>query len=431
MLQDSIRLLTMHDRSMKNEILEKGKRVKEASRILAVTNTVIKNKALLFMAEELEKNREIIKAENSMDIEAGVKKGLSDAFIDRLTLNDKRIDSMIKNLHDVVNLKDPIGEIFNMNTMPNGLKVGQMRVPIGVIGIIFESRPNVCIEVASLTVKSGNAALLKGGSDAIHSNLCLIGLIRKGLLKAGLPESCIEMIENTDRESVREMVRMKDYIDIIIPRGGLQLIRFVEENSVIPVIRHDQGICHTYVDEFAQIQMAVGICFNAKVQRPGVCNAMETLLVHREIAPSFLPFMWKEYEKAGVKLKGCPKTKKILPGIQDASEEDWSAEYLDLMLSVKIVDSIEEAIDHINQYSSHHSDSIVTENYSHGMKFITEVDSAACFINASTRFSDGNEFGLGAEMGISNQKLHVRGPMGLKDLTAPKYIIFGNGQIRT
>jgi len=423
-------LLTMHDQSMKSGILEKGKNVKKASRILAVANTALKDKALLLIAEEIEKNREAIRSANSKDLRAGVKKGLSAAFIDRLTLDDKRIDGMVKILHDVVNLKDPVGEIFNMNTMPNGLKVGQMRVPIGVIGIIFESRPNVCIEVASLTVKSGNAALLKGGSDAIHSNICLTRIIKKGLLNAGLPESCIEIIDNTSRESVLEMVKMKEYIDVIIPRGGLQLIRFVEENSVIPVIRHDQGICHTYVDEFASLQMALSICLNAKAQRPGVCNAMETLLVHSEIAPVFLPMMEKEYKKAGVKLKGCNKTKMILPDIQDATEEDWKTEYLDLILAVKIVDSLEEAVAHINEYSSHHSDSIVTDHYGQGMRFITEVDSAACFINASTRFSDGNEFGLGAEMGISNQKLHVRGPMGLKDLTAPKYIIFGNGQIR-
>jgi glutamate-5-semialdehyde dehydrogenase len=300
-----------------------------------------------------------------------------------------------------------------------------------VIGIIFESRPNVCIEVSALTIKSGNGVLLKGGSDAIHSNICLTNLIKKGLKKAGLPEGCVEIVEGTNRKSVLEMVRMKEYIDIIIPRGGLSLIRFVEENSLIPVIRHDMGICHTFVDESANLHMAVAICFNAKVQRPGVCNSMETLLVHSGIAPSFLPAVGKEYQKAGVKLKGCAKTKKILPRIFDATEEDWSTEYLDLVLSVKIVDGIDEAIDHINRYSSHHSDCIVTENYSNSMKFITEVDSAACFINASTRFSDGNEFGLGAEMGISNQKLHVRGPMGLKDLTAPKYIILGSGQVRT
>ena len=416
---------------MKENLSEKGKTLRDASRKLAVASTAIKDSALRDIAMEIEKNRDWIKSENDRDLKAGIAKGLSTAFIDRLTLDDKRIDGMIKILHDVVDLKDPIGEIFNMNTMPNGLKVGQLRVPIGVIGIIFESRPNVCIEVAALTIKSGNAVLLKGGSDAIHSNICLTSLIRNGLKNAGLPDGCVEIVDNTDRESVLEMVRMKEYIDVIIPRGGLELIRFVEENSLIPVIRHDRGICHTFVDEFADLQMAVAICFNAKVQRPGVCNAMETLLVHSGIAPSFLPAVGNEYKKAGVKLKGCAKTKKILPGILDATEEDWSTEYLDLVLSVKVVENLDEAITHINQYSSHHSDCIVTENYSHGMKFITEVDSAACFINASTRFSDGNEFGLGAEMGISNQKLHVRGPMGLKDLTAPKYIIFGSGQVRT
>jgi glutamate-5-semialdehyde dehydrogenase len=419
----------MHDL---NEILRsKAAGVRKASRELARLNTGIKNKALLAIAEEISNHRDTIKEENNRDVEAGRKKGLSDAFIDRLTLNDKRIDQLIVVLHDVVNLKDPVGEIFNMNTLPNGLKVGQMRVPIGVIGIIFESRPNVCIEVAALTIKSGNGVLLRGGSDAIHSNLLLTKLIRKGLLKEGLPENCVDIIENTERESVRQMVRLKEYIDVIVPRGGLELIRFVEENSVIPVIRHDLGICHTYVDEFADLQMAAEICHNAKVQRPGVCNAMETLLVNSKIAASFLPQMKDLYDKAGVKLKGCEKTRKILTTIDPVTEEDWSTEYLDLILSVKIVEDINEAIDHINNYSSHHSDAIVTDSYNHGMRFIQEVDSAACFINASTRFSDGNEFGLGAEMGISNQKLHVRGPMGLKDLMAPKYIIFGNGQVRT
>jgi len=416
---------------MKEIIAQKGKKVKDACRQLAIVSTDQKNKALKKIAEEIEKNRELIKSENSKDMEAGRLKGLSSAFLDRLALNDKRIDEMIKILHDVINLKDPVGEIFNMHTMPNGLKVGQMRVPIGVIGIIFESRPNVCIEVASLTIKSGNGVILRGGSDAIHSNICLTNIIKGGLKEAGLPENSVEIIENTDRESVLHMVKLKEYIDVIIPRGGLQLIRFVEENSLIPVIRHDMGICHTFVDEYADMQMAISICYNAKVQRPAVCNAMETLLVHSKIAKNFLPQMKKEYDKAGVKLKGCTKTKTILPDIEDATEEDWKTEYLDLTLSVKIVDSLDEAINHINEYGSHHSDSIITNNYQNGMKFITEVDSAACFINASTRFSDGNEFGLGAEMGISNQKLHVRGPMGLKELTAPKYIIFGNGQIRT
>ena len=409
----------------------KAKQVRQASRLLARANTIMKNQALQAIASEIERNREAIKAENSKDIAAGKEKGLSAAFIDRLTLNDMRIQGLIDVLNDVVNLKDPVGEIFNMNTLPNGLKVGQMRVPIGVIGIIFESRPNVCIEVAALTIKSGNGVILRGGSDALHSNLMLTGLIRSGLKNAGLPENCVAIVENTKRESVLQLVRLKDYIDVIIPRGGLELIRFVEENSVIPVIRHDQGICHTYVDEFASTEMALDICYNAKVQRPGVCNAMETLLVHNKIASQFLPRMKAVYDKAGVKLKGCPRTLEILHSLEAATDEDWSTEYLDLKLSVKIVEDLDEAIDHINLYSSHHSDAIVTESYTRGMRFISEVDSAACFINASTRFSDGNEFGLGAEMGISNQKLHVRGPMGLKDLMAPKYIIFGNGQVRT
>jgi len=406
-------------------------RVKKASRELARANTGTKDKALAAIAGEIRENRDLIILENLKDIEAGRNKGLSAAFIDRLTLNEKRIDGLTALLEDVINLHDPVGEIFNMNTLPNGLKVGKMSVPIGVLAIIFESRPNVCIEVAALTIKSGNGVILRGGSDAFHSNLILTKLIREGLKKAGLPEDSVGIVDNINRESVLELVKLKDYIDVIIPRGGLQLIRLVEEHSVIPVIRHDMGICHTYVDEYANIKMAMDICYNAKVQRPGVCNAMETLLVNSRIAEAFLPGMRTMYEQAGVVLKGCEKTRKILSGIAMATTDDWQTEYLDLILSVKIVESLDEAIDHINVYSSHHSDAIVTDSYEHGMRFISEVDSAACFINASTRFCDGNEFGLGAEMGISNQKLHVRGPMGLKDLMAPKYIIFGNGQVRT
>jgi glutamate-5-semialdehyde dehydrogenase len=419
----------MHDLHENISLL--ASQVKTASRELAKASTAVKNQALLAIADEISQNRDLLKAENDKDVQTGISKGLSNAFVDRLTLTDKRIDGLISVLHDVVNLKDPVGEIFNMNTLPNGLKVGQIRVPIGVLAIIFESRPNVCIEVASLTIKSGNGVILRGGSDAFHSNMLLTKLIRNGLVKAGLPAACVGMVDNTDRESVLHLVKLKEYIDVIIPRGGLQLIRMVEENSVIPVIRHDMGICHTYVDEFASLDMAKNICFNAKVQRPGVCNSMETLLVHAHVASTFLTMMKAIYHQAGVKLKGCEKTRIILPDIEKATPEDWSTEYLDLILSVKIVDSLDEAIDHINTYSSHHSDAIVTDSYERGMRFISEVDSAACFINASTRFSDGNEFGLGAEMGISNQKLHVRGPMGLKDLMAPKYIIFGNGQVRT
>ncbi len=406
-------------------------RVKQASRELARKNTAEKDQALRAIAEEISQNKHLLREANELDLAAAREKGLSAAFIDRLTLTDKRMDGLIQVLNDVTGLKDPCGEIFNMNSLPNGLKVGQMRVPIGVLAIIFESRPNVCIEVASLTIKSGNGVILRGGSDAIHSNLALTKLIRKGLAKSGLPEDCVAIVENTNRDSVLELVKLKEYIDVIIPRGGLQLIRMVEENSIIPVIRHDMGICHTYVDEFASISMAREICMNAKVQRPGVCNTMETLLVHSKIAPSFLPIMKSAYQEAGVRLKGCEKTRAILSGIETATPEDWQTEYLDLILSVKVVETLDEAIEHINLFGSHHSDAIITDSYERGMRFISEVDSAACFINASTRFCDGNEFGLGAEMGISNQKLHVRGPMGLKDLMAPKYIIFGNGQIRT
>ncbi len=415
---------------MSADLLQKGLNAKHAFRQLVKLTTAKKNEALLKIAEELELQREVIKNANNKDLIAGKNKGLTTAFLDRLELNDKRIDAMIKILHDVINLKDPVGEIISMNTMPNGLRVGQMRMPIGVIGIIFESRPNVCIEVAALTIKSANAVILRGGSDAINSNLALTTIIKRGLKLANLPETAVEMVEDTNRESIKDLVRMRDHIDVIIPRGGLNLIRFVEEHSLIPVIRHDLGICHTYVDEYADPGMAIKVCFNAKVQRPGVCNAMETMLVHEKIADTFLPQMKAEFDRAKVELRGCDKTCKILKDIKIAVAEDWSTEYLDLILAVKIVASIDEAIEHINRFGSHHTDSIITENYSRGMKFITEVDSASCMINASTRFSDGNEFGLGAEMGISNQKLHVRGPMGLRELTSPKYIVFGDGHIR-
>jgi glutamate-5-semialdehyde dehydrogenase len=408
-----------------------ARRVRAASRELARAGSDTKDKALLAIAEEIQANRDVIKTENYRDIQNAINKGLSDAMIDRLTLDDSRIDRLISGILEVVSLKDPVGEIYDMKSLPNGLKVGRMKVPIGVMAVIFESRPNVCIEVASLAVKSGNGVILRGGSDAINSNLFLYSLIKAGLRKAGLPGDSVGMVENTNRESVLHLVKLKDYIDVIIPRGGLQLIHLVEENSVIPVIRHDKGVCHTYVDESAGINMAKDICYNAKVQRPGVCNAMETLLVHAGIAGDFLPGMKALYDKAGVTLRGCDKTRAILPGIGEALPDDWSTEYLGLILSVKVVGSLDEAIDHINTYGSHHSDAIVTDSYERGLRFISEVDSAACLINASTRFNDGGEFGLGAEIGISNQKLHVRGPMGLNDLMAPKYIVFGNGQTRS
>lgn len=415
---------------LKEAIIQKARSAKEASREMVKLTTAAKDQALKNIISAVDSNREKIKKENKKDIEAAETKKMPKALVDRLTLNDKRIDEMIKSMNDVIALKDPVGEITQAWTVPNGLKIGRMRMPLGVVGFIFEARPNVCTEAASLTIKSGNAIILRGGSDAINSNIIITQLIREGIKKAGVPEGAVEVIDNTDRESITHMVKLKEYIDVIIPRGGKGLIKFIEENSLIPVIRHDEGICHTFVDETADIDMAVKICYNAKVQRPAVCNAMETMLVHKNIARKFLPYVYEEFKKAKVEIRGDEETKKILKDIKDATEEDWSTEYLDLILSVKVVGSLDEAISHINRYGSHHSDAIVTQDYTNAMRFLNEVDSAACFVNASTRFTDGNQFGLGAEMGISNQKLHVRGPMALRELTSEKYIIFGNGQIR-
>ncbi|MCX7698756.1 MAG: glutamate-5-semialdehyde dehydrogenase [Candidatus Goldbacteria bacterium] len=415
---------------IKEEVIKIARDAKAASYKMLSISTDDKNKALFIIAEELYKNRDEILRQNEIDVENAKKKKLSPAFIDRLTLNSKRIDEMLKVLNDVIALPDPVGEITKQWTRPNGLIIARKRMPLGVIGFIYEARPNVSIEASALTIKSGNAIILRGGSDAIRSNICITSIVQKALIRAGLPQNAVSVITSTDRESITHLVRCKEYVDVIIPRGGLNLIRFIEENTLIPVIRHDQGICHTFVDEFADIDMAVRVCYNAKVQRPGVCNAMETLLVHSNIATKFLPIMAEEYKKANVELRGCKKTKVILPYIKDAVEEDWRTEYLDLILSIKVVDSIDEAIEHINTYGSHHSDAIITSSKENAEKFLKLVDSAACYVNASTRFTDGNEFGLGAEMGISNQKLHVRGPLALEGLTSEKYIIYGTGQIR-
>ncbi|PKL90985.1 MAG: glutamate-5-semialdehyde dehydrogenase [Candidatus Goldiibacteriota bacterium HGW-Goldbacteria-1] len=414
----------------KEAVLLKCKSVKKASRELVKFSTADKNRALSLIAEGLDKNRAAIKEQNNIDLANGKTKGLSEAFLDRLALNDKRIDEMIKALKDVIQLPDPVGEITHTEIRPNGLKIQKIRMPLGVIGIIFESRPNVCVEAASLTLKSGNAVILKGGSDAINSNICLTGIIKEGIKNAGLPEGAVEVIESTSREAAAHLVKMKEYVDVIIPRGGYGLIKFIEENSLIPVIRHDAGICHTYVDSSTDMDMAVKVCFNAKVQRPSTCNAMETLLVNSKIADKFLPVMAAEYAKVKVELRGDDRTRTILKNIKEATEQDWITEYNDLILSIKIVDNLDEAIEHINTYSSHHSDAIITQDKTASSRFLNEVDSAAVYVNASTRFTDGNEFGLGAEMGISNQKLHVRGPLALLGLTSEKYIITGSGQIR-
>lgn len=413
-----------------SEVKKVCKAAKEASYAMMKVLTEQKNEALSNIAEAFDRERAAIIEANKADVDSAVKKGITKAFIDRLTLNDSRIDSMIGSVNDVIALPDPVGQVTSKIIRPNGLEISKVRMPIGVVGFIFEARPNVNAEVAALIIKSGNTVVMKGGSDAAASNLFLAGLIKEAIRKAGLPSEAFSVLDSTDREQVKEMLTLKEYIDVIIPRGGSGLVNFVVENSVIPVIRHDMGVCHTYVDRTADTAMAVSIAYNAKVQRPSVCNAMETLLVHKDIARVFLPAVKSEYDKAGVELRGCDETKKIIPGIRDASEEDWYAEYNDLILSIRTVDSFEEAVCHINKYGSHHSDAIVTSDAGLGERFLREVDSAACYVNASTRFTDGNEFGLGAEMGISNQKLHVRGPLALEGLTSEKFIIRGTGQIR-
>jgi len=415
---------------IREEILEMAKKAKKASKVLATLSSEEKNKALEEMALAIEKNTEKIKEENAKDIQEAKEKGLSSALIDRLTLTDKRIASLSKSLRQIISLEDPVGKIESMWKRPNGLFVGKMVVPLGVIGIIYESRPNVTVDAASLCLKAGNAVLLRGGSEAIRSNCILVDILNEALKKTKVPPESIQLVRTTSREAVMQMLKLDEYIDVIIPRGGESLIRAVVENSTIPVIKHYKGVCHVFVEREADLKMAEEICFNAKVQRPGVCNAMETLLVDKEIAKSFLPKMIERFKEAKVEIRGDEKVREIVPDVKPATEEDWFTEYLDLILSVKVVDGLEEAIEHINYYGSHHSDAIVTNNYSKAKKFLQEVDSAAVYVNASTRFTDGGEFGMGAEIGISTQKLHARGPMGIKELTSYKFIILGEGQIR-
>ena len=416
--------------NLKEDIRKIASQAKFASQKLANLSSVVKNEALLKMAEAIEINKEKIKEENSKDIKLAEKKGLAKALIDRLTLNEKRIKQMSKALKEIAQMEDPIGKITNIRKRPNGLQIGKMIVPLGVIGIIYEARPNVTVDAAGLCLKAGNATILRGGSEAIHSNIILVDLLRKAIEEIELPSGSIQLIRTTDRKAVIEMLKLDEYIDVIIPRGGEELIQTVVENSTIPVIKHYKGVCHIYVDKEADLKMAEEISFNAKVQRPGVCNAMETLLVNKKIATKFLPKMIERLQKAGVEIRGDERTCQIVERIKEASEEDWRTEYLDLILSVKVVEGIDEAIDHINNYGSHHSDAIITNNYSKSRKFLQEVDSAAVYVNASTRFTDGGEFGLGAEIGISTQKLHARGPMGVNELTSTKFIIWGEGQIR-
>lgn len=405
-------------------------KAKEASALMANADTNKKNKALAEMAKGLRQNAKEIIEQNVLDVKDAKKKGHKGALIDRLTLTEARIEEMAKGLEDVMTLPDPVGEITRMWRRPNGMVVGQMRIPLGVILLIYEARPNVTADAAALCLKSGNAVILRGGSESLRSNLAIGKVLRECLLQTGLPEDAVQVVPIADRTAVDELLKMEEYINLVIPRGGEGLIRAVVEKSRIPVLKHYKGVCHVFVDADADLKMAEEICYNAKVQRPGVCNAMETLLVHKDIAKKFLPKMAKRYQEAGVELRGCPQTLKILPNIKRATEDDWYAEYLDLILAVKVVNSIDEAMEHIRKYGSNHTESIVTSNYANAQRFLREVQSSTVIVNASTRFSDGGQMGLGAEIGISTSRLHAYGPMGLESLTVPKFIIYGDGQIR-
>ena len=415
---------------IKEKIKQIAQNAKTASRKMGGVNSKIKNDALLKMADDLIANTDQLVKANLKDLEFAKQKGLSSAMQERLMLNKERIEKMADSLREVALLTDPVGEIVKMWRRPNGLQVGRIRTSIGVIGIIYESRPNVTVDAASLCLKSGNAVILRGGSEAINTNITLANILIKTAKESGLPEKALQLIDITDRTAVHELLKMDEYIDLIIPRGGHALIRTVVENSSIPVIKHDKGLCHVYIDSKADLKMGEEIAFNAKTQRPSVCNAMETLLVHKDVAEKFLPSMISRFKEAGVEIRGCVKTKKIAGDIKEASNDDWDTEYLDLILSIKVVESLDTAIGHITLYGSMLSEAIVTTDYNRSWKFLREVDASSVYVNASTRFTDGNEFGLGAEMGISTQKLHCRGPMGLEELTSTKYIIFGNGQIK-
>jgi glutamate-5-semialdehyde dehydrogenase len=404
---------------------------KRAARALGGLSRGVKDRVLLRMTELLQERQREIQAENAKDVEKAKAEGHTAAFIDRLTLSDKVMDAMVKGLREVAALPDPVGEVTRMWRRPNGLLVGRMRIPLGVIGIIYESRPNVTVDAAALCLKSGNAVILKGGKEAIHSNLALAQVMQEALTEANLPKGAIQVIPSVAREATLELLKQDELVDLIIPRGGEGLIRFVAENSRIPVLKHYKGVCHIFVDESADLDLAETVCFNAKVQRPGVCNAMETMLVHQAIAPAFIPRMHARFREAGVELRGCPVTRKIDPQAKPASDQDWGYEFLDLILAVKVVPDMEAALEHIARYGSNHTEAIITRDLDQAQRFLQEVDSSLVLVNASTRFNDGGELGLGAEIGISTSKLHAFGPMGLEELTTTKFIAYGSGQIRT
>lgn len=403
---------------------------KRSSLILSTIDTKLKDQVLLTIAEKIIGSKDFIRSQNKLDVECAEEKGLSAALVDRLVLNEQRINSMVESLRQIASLNDPVGEIVKTWKRPNGLVVGQMRIPLGVIGIIYESRPNVTVDAASLCLKAGNSVILRGGSEAINSNLAIAEIIREALNEVGIPENCIQVVPVTSRDVVLNMLKLEDLIDLIIPRGGEALIRFVSENSRIPVLKHYKGVCHVFVDESADFEYAVKVAVNSKVQRPGVCNSMETLLVHKNISEEFLPLASEELIKNGVEIRGCARTNKIIKDIKLADEQDYHQEYLDLILNIKVVEDIEDSITHIHKYGSMHTDAIITESYNNSQYFLSRVNSSAVIINASTRFNDGFELGLGAEIGISTSKLHAFGPMGLEELTSKKFVVWGKGQIK-
>lgn len=415
---------------VKQYMADVGAKARKASRAMAAADTGAKNAALLAMVEAIEESREMLLVANQKDLANGRSHGLEAALLDRLELNDARIDTMIEGLKQVASLADPIGEITNLKYRPSGIQVGSMRVPLGVIGIIYESRPNVTAEAASLCLKSGNATILRGGSEAIHSNQAIAECISKGLAAAGLPEDAVQVVATTDRAAVGELITMPQYVDVVVPRGGKGLIERIAKDATVTVIKHLDGICHVYIDDQADLDKAYAVAINAKTQRYGTCNTMETLLVAEAVAADILPRLAEGYQQAGVELRGCERTRNVLSSISAAAEEDWSTEYLAPILSIKVVAGLDEAMEHINHYSSQHTDSIITESYSRGRRFLREVDSSSVMINTSTRFADGFEYGLGAEIGISTDKIHARGPVGLEGLTSQKYVVLGDGHIR-
>ncbi|MDP3182967.1 MAG: glutamate-5-semialdehyde dehydrogenase [Desulfobaccales bacterium] len=412
-------------------VLQMALEAKAAARKLGTLSRGVKDRVILRMAELLKERQAEIQAENKKDVDAALKEGHPAAFIDRLMLTDKVMAAMVQGLKEVAALPDPVGAVIGMWVRPNGLLVGRQRIPLGVIGFIYESRPNVTVDAAALCLKSGNAVILKGGKEALNSNLALARIMQQALTEAQAPAAAVQVIPAVAREATLELLKQDELVDLIIPRGGEGLIRFVAEHSRIPVLKHYKGVCHIFVDEGADLDLAETVCFNAKVQRPGVCNAMETLLVHEAAAPRFLPRMLARFREAGVELRGCPRTVKLDPQVIPAKAEDWGYEFLDLILAVKVVPDLDAALEHIARYSSNHTEAIITRDYDRAQRFLKEVDSSVVLVNASTRFNDGGELGLGAEIGINTSKLHAFGPMGLEELTTTKFIVYGSGQIRT